>query len=186
VTKVEPLQQDSQRPESGQPEQVPSTRVMNVGANPVADSGRAPRRVESDRRDLHNRAQSQSAHPSMMTYVLLTAVSLACGVIGAMGYAHFLGPQPGEPSSSQSQTGSNKASGSTKTSAGSGTKSANQTSTNESASDAAIESSQEAGDLKQQIVNLNKRIDRLGERVDRLQELLSLAVPLLQRLAPKQ
>jgi hypothetical protein len=185
VTKVEPLQQDSQRLESGQPEQVPSTRVTNVGANPVADSGRAPRRVESDRRDPHNRAQPHS-NPSMMTYVLLTAVSLACGVIGAMGYAHFLAPKPGEPSSSQSQTGSNKVSGSTKTSAGSGTKSANQTSTNESASDAAIESSQEAGDLKHQIVNLTNRIDRLGERVDRLQELLSLAVPLLQRLAPKQ
>ena len=34
-------------------------------------------------------------------------------------------------------------------------------------------------------MNLNRQIDRLGERVDRLQELLSLAVPLLQRIAPK-
>ena len=47
-------------------------------------------------------------------------------------------------------------------------------------------SAQAADDLKQQIMSLSKRIDRLGERVDRLQELLSLAVPLLQRIAPKQ
>ena len=40
----------------------------------------------------------------MMTYAILTAVALVCGVIGAMGYSHFFGPKPGEPSSSQSQT----------------------------------------------------------------------------------
>ena len=38
---------------------------------------------------------------------------------------------------------------------------------------------------RQQIRNLDGQIDRLGERVDRLQQLLSLAVPLLQRIAPK-
>jgi hypothetical protein len=34
-------------------------------------------------------------------------------------------------------------------------------------------------------MNLNRRLDRLSEQVDRVHELLSLAVPLLQRIAPK-
>jgi hypothetical protein len=36
-----------------------------------------------------------------------------------------------------------------------------------------------------QFRNLNQMIDRLGERVDRLQTMLGVAVPLLQRIAPK-
>jgi len=34
-------------------------------------------------------------------------------------------------------------------------------------------------------MDLKQRIDRFGEQVDRIQQLLSLAVPLLQRIAPK-
>jgi Sodium/hydrogen exchanger family len=44
---------------------------------------------------------------------------------------------------------------------------------------------QEVAKLKQQIGSRNQRIDRLGERVDRLQTLLSVAMPLLQRIARK-
>ena len=58
------------------------------------------------------------------------------------------------------------------------------TQTSSPSSPAAIPAA-EAAELKDQMRILSQRIDQLGERVDRLQTLLSLAVPLLQRIAPK-
>ena len=104
-----------------------------------------------------------------------------------MGYSHFFGPKPGEPASSQSKTdaGSNK--NSSEAPAGRGIQDGVGRRIEHTGFDLdpRISPSQEADDLKQQIKNLNQKIDRLGERVDRLQQLLSLAVPLLQRIAPK-
>jgi hypothetical protein len=116
----------------------------------------------------------------MMNGVLVTLFALIGGVIGGLGYSHFLGPQAGEPLHSQSKTDpvSGTKSSPIKAAPGSGTDAARNAS-------ATAPPAQETDELKQQIISLSKRIDRLGERVDRLQELLSLAVPLMQRLAPK-
>ncbi len=126
-------------------------------------------------------AQPEPRQSSFVTYVLVMAISLISGAIGAMGYSHIFAPKPGEPSSSQSRT----AAGSSRRSVATGADEGTQTNSAMEQGTATPETSQEAGELKQQIISLNKRIERLGERVDRLQELLSLAVPLLQRIAPK-
>ena len=157
-------------------------------------SGTTPIEPKDGRRmtaAIKRASRSHSEQPSMMTNLLITAaVALICGVIGAMGYSHFFGPKPGEASSSQSKTeaGSNKESGAkSKSGGGSDTESAKESGTQASTASAipGVSSAQEVDELKQQIRNLNQKIDRLGERVDRLQQLLSLAVPLLQRIAPK-
>ena len=146
---------------------------------------------KDDRGDQRAPAQPRPRQPSMITNLLITAtVALICGVFGAMGYSYFFGSKPGEPSSSQSKTeagSSQESSSKTKSDGGPNTDSANASSNRASTSSATPGSSSanEADELKQQIMNLNQRIDRFGERVDRLQELLSLAVPLLQRMAPK-
>jgi len=143
------------------------------------------------RGDQRDQAQPHPQQPSMLKNLLITAtVALICGVLGAMGYSHFFGSKPGEPSSSQSKTeagSSQESSSKTKSDGGPNTDSANVSSNGASTSSAipGPSSAKEADELKQQIMNLNQRIDRFGERVDRLQELLSLAVPLLQRMAPK-
>ncbi len=120
----------------------------------------------------------------------MAAVGLVCGVLGAMGYLYFFGPKPGDASSSQSKTdaGSNQESSSGgKSGGGSNTVSAKDSGTQASTSTSVpgLSSAQEASELKQQIRDLNQRINRLGEEVDRVEQLLSLAVPLLQRIAPK-
>lgn len=122
----------------------------------------------------------------MKTNIFITAVvALISGVIGAMGYTYYVGPKPGEPPSSRSvaETGRNQEPNSKSQSGGGST----QQSTEASASSVApaISAAQEVAELKQQIKNLNQRLARLGEEVDRLQTQLSLAVPLLQRIAPK-
>ena len=66
MTKVEPLQQDSQRLESGQPEQVRFARESRLSvANPVADPDRARKtRLRATSRDRTTAQQPQSrAHP---------------------------------------------------------------------------------------------------------------------------
>jgi hypothetical protein len=148
-------------------------------ASRPTDSDRPqPARDANDRTEAHHQAR----HPSMMTNLLVTAaVSLTCGAIGAIGYTHFFGPTASDPSSSHSQTETPSTSESSSTQSGRGP--ATTALTQPGAGMAKI--ADEASELKQQIMNLNKRIERLGERVDRLQELLSLAVPLLQRIAPK-
>ena len=146
---------------------------------------------KDDRGDRRGEAQPRSRQPSMITNLLTTAaVALICGVIGAMGYSHFFGSKSGDPSSSQSKTeaGSSQESNSkTRSGGGPNTDSANASSNRTSTSSAIPGSSppEEADELKRQITNLNQRIDRLGQQVDRLQELLSLTVPLLQRITPK-
>ena len=147
---------------------------MTAGPEPAID------RTRNDRADQRPHGHAPPQHSSTMSSIMVMAVSLICGAVGAMGYSYFLGPKSSEPSS---QSESNAASGNESGSrGGSGRTPGAESATNSSAA----ASPEESGDLKQQIMSLNKRIDRLGERVDRLQELMSLAVPLLQRLAPKQ
>ncbi len=169
---------DTQHLVSGHPEQVGATKITTVGTNPIMETAHGDRGEQRGQAQQH----SQPRQHSMMTIVLIAAVvSLISGAIGAMGYTHYLAPKPGEASSSQTQTkgGPNRESSSARSGGMSSANSAAQPNTTEMNAEA------EAGELKQQITNLNKRIERLGERVDRLQELLSLAVPLLQRIAPK-
>jgi hypothetical protein len=155
----------------------------------VAEQARG--RDQDDRGAVRGAARPQSHKRSMMPNLLITAgVALMSGVIGAVGYSSLLGSKPGEPFSSRSKTeggSSQESSSSRKSGGGSDTGSANESSTqaSTSSSSAGFGSAQQADELKQQIMNLNKRMDRIGEQIDRLQELLSLAVPLLQRLAPK-
>jgi len=155
------------------------------------DADRAPTRNEDDRGHQRDQAQPQPHRPSMLPSLLITAVvALISGVIGAMGYAYLSGSKPGEASSShtKSEAGFNQESSSTtRSGGGSNAGSAQESSTQSSTSPSMQGSSsgQDADTLKEQITKLNRRIDRLGEAVDRLQQLLSLAVPLLQRIAPK-
>ncbi len=148
---------------------------------------RAPRRDEDQRGSQPGNAQPLQQSPSTMTILLITAtVALISGVVGAMGYTHYLGPKLGEHATSQSKsgTGSNTESNFKSESDGASAKeSSTQASTSSSIQGSS--SAQDADGLKEQIKSLNRRIDRLGEQVDRVQQLLSLAVPLLQRIAPK-
>ena len=174
MTNVEPFPQRNQRPEPGQPpDQRSATSVMNVGPDPAIEKTR------NDRGDHRSNGQAPPQHSSSMSYILVMALSLICGALGAMGYAHFFESKSGEPSSrSRSDTAASQESSSAASSV--------RASTAEPAKNSNTSAStEESGELQQQIKSLNKRIDRLGERVDRVQELLSLAVPLLQRLAPK-
>jgi hypothetical protein len=144
-----------------------------------------------DRGEQRDPAQPHPRQPSMLKNLLITAtVASIFGVLGAMGYSHLFGSKSGDPSSSQSKTeagSSQESSSKTKSDGGPNTDSANASSNGASTSSAipGSSSAKEADELKQQIMNLNQRIDRFGEQVDRIQQLLSLAVPLLQRIAPK-
>jgi hypothetical protein len=123
----------------------------------------------------------------MFTNLLSTAtVAALFGVLGAMGYSHFFGSKSGDPSSFQSKAQA-ELSSSSKSDGGPNTDSA-KASSNQAPTSSAItgsSSDKEVYELKLQIMNLNQRIDRFGEQVDRIHQLLSLAVPLLQRIAPK-
>jgi hypothetical protein len=129
--------------------------------------------------------------PSMLKSLLITAtVAAIFGVLGAMGYSNLFGSMSGEPASSRSKTAaglSQESSSTTRSVGGPNTDSANESSHRASTSSAipGSSSAKDADELKRQIMNLNKRIDRFGEQVDRIHQLLSLALPLLQRIAPK-
>ena len=141
--------------------------------------------IENQHGDRRDQAQPVPRQPSMLTNMLITAVvSLSCGAAGAMGYAHFIGPDLGNPHSSHSQAdpGSHKESTATKKSEGGSTAQSAHDPGTQASTDLSI---QEFNELKQQITKLGQRIDRLGEQVDRTQTMLSLALPLLQRIAPK-
>ncbi len=146
---------------------------------------------EQERGDRRAQTQPMPRQPSIMTNLLMTAtIALISGVLGAIGYSHAFGTAPDNPRSSQSQaeSGSKHESGvNTRSGAGSGAEAAQDSSPRASASSSmhGAGSTPETVELKQQIKNLNLKMDRLGEQVDRLQQLLSLAVPLLQRMTPK-
>jgi len=151
---------------------------MNVADHqnpPRVDTERASRRDQDERVQAHPnpRQPATSANP-----ILTAVIALICGVAGAAGYSYFFAPKPAEPSQSKTEAAADKKSSSTRSGEAQSAEAQSLTPGSSSA--------QAADDLKQQIMSLSKRIDRLGERVDRLQELLSLAVPLLQRIAPKQ
>ncbi len=128
-----------------------------------------------------------------MRNLLVTAfVAVICGVMGAMGYLQLFGPTPGKPLDqsknelgSSSQTKLRTGSRGEATSGSSNEAPASSASVAHQSSAPGLGSTDEASELKQRIVDLNQQIARLGERVDRLQELLSLTLPLLQRIAPK-
>ena len=156
---------------------------MNVGRSPESPACRQPERavtrVATPDEPLARaqpqrrvRPRKQSANP-----ILTAVIAFVCGVAGAAGYSLLLRSQAGRaarsPRPNQDRT-RNQARTQLKPP---------RPSTLDPGSSFVPNA---ADDLKQQIMSLSKRIDRLGERVDRLQELLSLAVPLLQRIAPKQ
>jgi hypothetical protein len=165
---------------------------------PPADRADARAAAHRDTRDGgrgadHDRGERPPPPRSTMKSLLATgAVALVCGVIGAMGYSYFFGPKPQASASTQSgkQAGSKgESAGKSQDGAASKAELPNEASTMESSPSASAMpgeiSMEDAETLNQQLAKLTARIDRLGERVDRLQELLGLAVPLLQRLAPK-
>jgi hypothetical protein len=156
------------------------------------DAERTVRRDKDEREDEPRRAPPQPRQPSMIPNLLVTAVvALTCGVIGAMGYTHFVGPNRGGASSSRLTAGAARShkSSTPNGKAGDGTSTdAAGTSSNQASTSSAVQESSSASDaaeLRQQMRNLSHRIDQLSERLERLQTMLSLAVPLLQRLAPK-
>ncbi|MGO9921959.1 MAG: hypothetical protein ACLQIB_45595 [Isosphaeraceae bacterium] len=160
---------------------------------PRDDADRAPGQDAHDRSEEGERAQPPPAQPARMKNLLvIAAVGLVSGTIGAMGYSYIFGPGTGDASSSLSRTkaGSNQeASSHSNPGGGSPTEAAQGSSTPESTSTSSsipgFSSAHEAKELKERITGLNRRIDQMGERIDRLQELLSLAVPIMQRIAPK-
>ena len=141
--------------------------------------------IDSQHGDRQDQAPPVPRQPSMLIHMLITAVvSLCCGAVGAMGYSHFFGPDPGDPHPSHSQADA----GLHKESTANGK--SGEGSTAEPAHDPSIQAStassmHEFNELKEQITKLGQRIDRLGEQVDRTQTMLSLALPLLQRISPK-
>jgi hypothetical protein len=186
VTNDDSFPFDDDHRESGQPAQVaPGLQRDRQRDDPVRRTNKTDD-VQGNQQD-HD-AQTHRRQPALV-FVTTFAIALLAGVIGAMGYLHFFGPKPVErSSSSQSEAKSGKDSslkggsdGGTKIASGS--ESSTQGST--SSSIPGVSGSPEADELKQQIKTLKLKLDGLGERVDRLQHLLSLAVPLLQRISPK-
>jgi hypothetical protein len=171
---IEPFHhQDTQHLVSGNSEQVGATNITTVVSSAIMEKGHDARGKERG----EPQPQLQPRQTSMMTIVAVAAVvSLISGAIGAMGYTHYVAPKSNGSPASQSHSGS-----------GANSQSPSTRSSGETAASGTSELrvGDEAAELKQQIINLNKRIERLGEQVDRLQELLSLTVPLLQRMAPK-
>ena len=154
-----------------------------------ANHDREPRRDEDRRGDQEHRMHHQGQH-SMMSLLITAGVALIFGLIGAIGYSYFFGSKSDESSSSHSgkDAGSQQESGSKGSSGGDSKGELPQKASTERSGSSAMARSVASGDgdsLKEQLVKLNHRIDGLGKRADRLQELLSLAVPLLQRIAPQ-
>jgi hypothetical protein len=119
-----------------------------------------------------------------MQLVITALVALVSGAIGAMGYSYYFGASPQASSSSQAKTEARSRDDSSRkgTVGDSGADPANASSAK---SIAGSNPGEQTIDLSEQIRGLNRRIDRLSEEVERLHQLLSLAVPLLQRVAPK-
>jgi hypothetical protein len=187
VNNGESSPRDHDHLESNQPSQIASAVLTTAPKDrPRRDVDRAPGPHVDERRDRRNEAAPLAPQPSRMANLLATtAVALIAGALGAFGFLYFYGPEAGEfaLSPSKTESGSNKGSSSIgKSDGGSALASAAEPGPSVIVG---ADSSSEAGELRQQIKNLNHKIDGLGERLDRLQQLLSLAVPLLQRIAPK-
>ncbi len=125
---------------------------------------------QEDRGDDRSRQQQ----PSMIKSLLITAgVALVCGVIGAMGYAHFFGPKPEGSRSDQSQgesdSGSKNESGSKEKSTGGENKASGKESNGRASTTNSIpgvSSTKDADMVKQQMKDLSRRVDNLRERVN--------------------
>jgi hypothetical protein len=157
------------------------------------DSHRVRTPDERGGRVQRDKVQNQSGGPSKMrTFLFIVAVGVISGTVGAMGHAYFSARQASDrarpPSGSGNDGRASRDSNPDMTRGNVSTTESTGPTTAQvpgSSSIPGIGSAQEVEELKQQIRNLNQRIAGLNERVDRLQNLLSLAVPLLQRLAPK-
>jgi hypothetical protein len=143
--------------------------VRTVVSEPYPQHGEDRGRDQEDRGEDRSRREPQQ-RPSMIKNLLITAsVALVCGVIGAMGYAHFFGPKSKGSSPDQSQgksdSSSKKESGSKEKSGGGESKESNaQASTTTSIP--GDSSAKDADMIKQQIKELSRRVDHLRERLD--------------------
>jgi hypothetical protein len=169
------------------PSQWPSGLADRQSAEPGQDK-RRDAGSEGDH-EAERQPRPRPERSLSITNLLVTAlVGLVCGAIGAMGYSAFFGTKSGTASASQSKTeeGSKGETSSQAQLAGpSGTAPANATTAQGPGSNPGSPAGEEVDELKQQIANLSHRIDQLGERIDRLQQLLSVALPFIQRIAPK-
>ena len=126
--------------------------------------------------------------PSMMTGLLMTAVvGLIGGVVGAAGYAHFLGAKPAESDSSgkKPDAASVKSGAENAKTEFSGTQSVMESNSRTASSIPGFTASDDAGTLKKQIADLAQRIDGLSGRVDRLSRPKDETPPVLHTMQIK-
>ena len=162
--------------------------VRTVVSKPHPQNGEDRGRDQEDRGEDRSRREPQK-QPSMIKSLLITAsVALVCGVIGAMGYAHFFGPKSKESSSDQSQgksdSGSKNEPGPKGKSGGGESKESNgQASTTNSIP--SVSPAKDADIVKQQIKELAQRVDHLRVRVDSVTRPTDATPPLLRTMQIK-
>jgi TolA-binding protein len=136
------------------------------------------RRRDADEKDRGGGAgdglapgQPRQQQPSMMTILLATAgLALVCGVLGAAGFFHFLGPQSdgSSVSSEKSEPGPARAATPKKKATFSGTHTVMESNSHGASWIPGFTSADDAETLRKQIANLAQRLDGLSERVDRM------------------
>jgi hypothetical protein len=157
--------------QAGEPDLHRVSGVRTVVSEPDPRHGEDRGRDQEDRGEDRSRRERQQ-RPSMIKNLLITAsVALVCGVIGAMGYAHFFGPKSKGSSPDQSQgksdSGSKNEPGPKEKSGGGESKQSNaQASTTSSIP--GVSPAKDADMDKQQIKDLSQRVDQLRARVDDL------------------
>jgi hypothetical protein len=199
VTNIEPGIPEDEHLAAGQPGQSDPKRIMVATSDPTIPNAANQRSgAPFEHRDApvagsrpsHAKQVGQPKDRSIVTTVLVTAaVASFCGVASAMGYLSYFGPGSRESASLTRGSAGSSQQSSVETRPVSGPNAANTKSSGPvatpSSSSSGSGSTNELAELKQQIMSLNQRLGRLGEQVDRVQELLSLTLPLLQRMAPK-
>ncbi len=173
--------QDRQQDQNGQ--------GKNRGVQQAREHDHDRSRDQEDRVDDRSRRQQ----PSMMKNLLITAgVSLVCGVIGAMGYAHFFGPKSEGSSSDQAQgesdSGSKNESGSKEKSTGGEGKESGKESNSRALTTNSIPGvslTKDADMLEQQIKDLSRRVNNLRERVDGVTQPTDATPPALRTMQVK-
>lgn len=151
-----------------EPLPVHRTRVRTTVVDEPAPDRRAP--AERDRRESEDREEAppRSAGLGMGSYLLIGAIALLCGILGAWGYSSF----SGDSSNKGDQKSSSKTSDSGDKSGGSKTKKSDDEEAGSKAESATeipgFTSASDADTLKKQISHLAERIDQLGQRIDSL------------------
>jgi hypothetical protein len=187
VTSTEPMPRDDDQLQPGQHGAAAPAWITTTASDRQPDDvDRSSKRVAlprpQDREPPPPRPKSASMAPNLL---LTAAVSLVCGVLGAMSYFHFYGYKPAGSTPAHASVKSSPGEKSSTDDPPANAAPKDSSTQAPSPSSPAASSTAEMAELKDQMRILSQRMDRLGERVDRLQTLLSLAVPLLQRLAPK-